>query len=209
MNGTKKTSAFAKQAETVNTDEISSTNCEYIPLSTNVEVKTLHKSLVQTKRKMANGLDSDEYSNHEWETDSPSSQRMRGASHRNSFSIQIMEEHGEILNAFYIDFNLVIAQEKMVSFWNQTALGSVLGSQDMWLSKGCIQRLVLDHECSQKTSQEMMVSTDTCFAYIELWTKEHKSFNRERPVADVFAAVYYWKNTGIDKKVLQLENIKG
>lgn len=57
----------------------------------------------------------------------------------------------------------------------------------------------------------MTVSTDNCVAYVELWTKEHKSDIRQGPVADIFAIVYFWsqKLNKIDKKVHQLENING
>lgn len=81
----------------------------------------------------------------------------------------------------------------------------------MWITKGSIQRLSTNKHCIFKEALEMVVSTESSVAYIELWTKEHQSAFREGPVADVFAIVYYWKNgqTGLDKKVLQLENIKG
>lgn len=57
----------------------------------------------------------------------------------------------------------------------------------------------------------MVISTETNFAYLELWTKEHQSEIREGPVADIFAVVYFWTKgrNCLDKKVLQLENIKG
>ncbi|KAJ8963881.1 hypothetical protein NQ314_005317 [Rhamnusium bicolor] len=81
----------------------------------------------------------------------------------------------------------------------------------MWIPRGQTQRLVLNSKCIQKESMEMVIAMETHVAYIELWTKEHKSDIREGPVADVFATVYFWKQrqNGLEKKVLQLENING
>lgn len=85
-----------------------------------------------------------------------------------------------------------------------------LGAQNMFISKGSVQRLSMNNNCVFKEALEMVVSTDTNIAYIELWTKEHQSDIREGPVADIFAIVYFWrKGFNGDKKVLQLENIKG
>ncbi|XP_066247006.1 uncharacterized protein [Euwallacea similis] len=125
--------------------------------------------------------------------------------------IFVSEEGGLLLKMFYLEFNLVICQEHLVSFWTQTALGHVLGAQNMWINKGSIPRLSMTNNCVFKESLEMVVSTEAIVAYIELWTKEHQSDIREGPVADIFAIVYYWKkgHNGLDKKVLQLENING
>lgn len=81
----------------------------------------------------------------------------------------------------------------------------------MWIPRGNTQRLMLNNKCIQKESKEMLFCSDTNVAYVELWTKEHKSDIREGPVADIFITIYFWKQrqTGIDKKVLQLENITG
>ncbi|XP_066140354.1 uncharacterized protein [Euwallacea fornicatus] len=125
--------------------------------------------------------------------------------------IFVSEEGGLLLKMFYLEFNLVICQEHLVSFWTQTALGHVLGAQNMWINKGSIPRLSMTTNCVFKESLEMVVSTEAIVAYIELWTKEHQSDIREGPVADIFAIVYYWKkgHNGLDKKVLQLANING
>lgn len=90
-------------------------------------------------------------------------------------------------------------------------LGNVLGSQDMWIPRGHTQRLVLNNKCIQKDSKEMVFCSEANVAYMELWTKEHKSDIREGPVADIFITIYFWRQrqNGIEKKVLQLENING
>lgn len=98
-----------------------------------------------------------------------------------------------------------------MSFWTQSALGNVLGAQNMWIPRGQVDRLVLDNGCVQKSSEEMVIGLEDSAAYVELWMKEHKSDKRERPVADVFATVYFCRQrkNGVLKKVLQLENIHG
>lgn len=196
----------AVNLEIVDTNEISSTNCKYIPISESSEVKSLHKSLLQ-KKKVNDSLfeenSSDSHSN--WEREDLVNEKKP----KTPFSLNINLMYGSIVNVNYVDFNLVVVQELAVSFWNQTALGNILGSQDMWVPKGSVQKLILDSECSQKSSNEVVYCSESSTAYIELWIKEHKSFNRERPVADVFAIVYFRKSSKPEKKVLQLENIKG
>lgn len=166
----------------------------------NVIIKSLHRNLMQSKRTPKtnywNGLNK---------------KNEQTISSTNSHSIYINRENGPVLNAFYIENNLIICQEHGVSFWEQSALGNILNAQNMWLPKGHIQRLVFNNKYVQKKSKEMIISMETSIALVELWTKEHKSELRERPVADVFATVYFWKHrqTGLDKKVIQLENIKG
>ncbi|KAJ8923359.1 hypothetical protein NQ315_001917 [Exocentrus adspersus] len=178
---------------------------ELLPYNKPVEVNSLHKSL-QVKRKNSDSLTGHSF-HREWESDNLSKQKSKKQSHY----ISINKQNGAVLKAFYIDFNLILCQENVVSFWMQTPLGNVLGSQNMWIPRGQTQRLVLNGKCVQKESMEMVISMETQVAYVELWTKEHKSDIREGPVADVFATVYFWKQrqNGLDKKVLQLENIKG
>ncbi|XP_019771448.1 uncharacterized protein LOC109545289 isoform X2 [Dendroctonus ponderosae] len=141
-----------------------------------------------------------------WASNSPNSRQKR-----DQHLIQVSNNNGRVINVFYRDYNLILCQETLISFWTQTALGNVLGAQNMWIKKGSIRRLSTNKHGIFKEALEMVVSTESSVAYIELWTKEHQSAFREVPVADVFAIVYYWKNgqTGLDKKVLQLENIKG
>ncbi|KAJ8951585.1 hypothetical protein NQ318_020462 [Aromia moschata] len=179
---------------------------ELLPYNKSVEMKSLHRSLQYVKRKAHNGLVDNSFTR-EWEPDSSPKQKSKKQSHY----ISMNKENGSILKAFYIDYNLIVCQENVVSFWMQTPLGNVLGSQNMWIPRGETQRLVLNSKCVQKESMEMVIAMDTHVAYIELWTKEHKSDIREGPVADVFATVYFWKQrqNGLERKVLQLENING
>ncbi|KAH1016920.1 hypothetical protein HUJ04_008069 [Dendroctonus ponderosae] len=116
-----------------------------------------------------------------WASNSPNSRQKR-----DQHLIQVSNNNGRVINVFY-------------------------RAQNMWIKKGSIRRLSTNKHGIFKEALEMVVSTESSVAYIELWTKEHQSAFREVPVADVFAIVYYWKNgqTGLDKKVLQLENIKG
>ncbi|XP_022900360.2 GRIP and coiled-coil domain-containing protein-like [Onthophagus taurus] len=130
-----------------------------------------------------------------------------------SNSIRIDYAKGKVLGAHYIGYNLVLVQEQLVSFWTQSPLGNMLGAQNLWVSKGSVQRLPLDNNYTKcKESRQVVVNFDnkSC-AYIELWTKEHKSEKRELPLADVFATVYFWTNSQqeLNKKLLQLANIKG
>ncbi|KAK9744710.1 hypothetical protein QE152_g7479 [Popillia japonica] len=169
------------------------------------EVKSLHKSLMHTKRKsqLKNELLGDT-SNLAWDNEAT-------CEDKRSHSIRISPTNGCVVNAFYVDYNLVIIQEQSVSFWCQSALGNMLGSQDLWICKGSLQRLVLDNTCVSKQSPDMIISLENSFAYVELWTKEHKSDKREQPLADVFATVYFWRHRQNvpNRKFLQLENIKG
>ncbi|CAH1964907.1 unnamed protein product [Acanthoscelides obtectus] len=182
---------------------------DLIPFTKPAGTKSLHKSLQLSKRKNDSGS-IEQNGPQEWDSDRGSVKTK--ATKKQSHSIYIDKENGSILKAFYVDYNLVICQERCVSFWMQTSLGHVLGSQDMWIPRGAAQRITLkQHQCIEKESMEMVLSTEATVAYIELWTKEHQSEMRQRPVADVFATVYFWKQRqkGIEKKVLQLENING
>lgn len=169
-------------------------------------IKSLHKCLnILTPKSIPTNLEI---------VNSPtgwSSESLNHKQKKSQHSIHILKEHGAVLKAFYSEYNLVLCQEFMVSFWTQTALGNVLGAQNMWIHKGTIQRMAMNNKCIFKESLEMVVSSESNVAYIELWTKEHQSDKREGPVADVFATVYFWKKgqNGLDKKVLQLENING
>ncbi|GJQ80905.1 hypothetical protein Trydic_g4722 [Trypoxylus dichotomus] len=175
------------------------------PMPVPSEVKNLHKSLMHQKRRsqIKNELAGDS-SNHTWDNET-------SCEDKRSHSIKIFPNNGNVVNAFYVDFNLTIVQEQSVSLWCQSALGNMLGSQDLWISKGSLQRLVLDNTCVFKESPDMVISLENSFAYVELWTKEHKSDKRERPLADVFATVYFWRHRQNvpNRKFLQLENING
>lgn len=179
---------------------------QIITMAVPPEVKSLHKSLMQSKRKpqLRNSELLGESSNHTWDNDS-------SCEDKRSHLIKISSNSGKVLNAFYVDFNLAIVQKQSVQFWCQSALGNMLGSQDLWISKGSLQRLVFDSTCVFKETSDMVMSLENSFAYIELWTKEHKSDKRERPLADVFATVYFWRHrqNGPSRKFLQLENING
>lgn len=202
--------------EIVDSACISPRNCAYIALNTQVKAKSLHRNLIPSrslKKRLNFNSENDTEETEDWEIYSTPPIKNQKNEKRNSqsHSIKISDENGAILKAYYIDFSLIIAQEFMVSFWSQSALGNVLGAQNMWIPKGQINRLVLDNGCAHKSSSEMVLSLDNSVAYVELWTKEHKSDKRERPVADVFATVYFCKQrqNGVFKKVLQLENING
>nr|CAH7752693.1 unnamed protein product [Callosobruchus chinensis] len=182
---------------------------EIVPFTRPSGSKSLLKSLQLYKRKSDSGS-IEQNGTQDWDSDSGSVKLK--ATKKQSHSINIAKENGHILKAFYVDYNLVICQESCVSFWMQSSLGHVLGSQNMWIPRGRAQRITLNqHMCIQKESMEMVVSTETTVAYVELWTKEHQSEIRQGPVADVFATVYFWKQRqkGVEKKVLQLENING
>lgn len=190
---------------------------QYITLDPEIKPKSLHRTLVHQKTRKRrfcnNTTDCEAEDSPNWDTDeSPSTSKHNRNDKRNnlSHSIRISKDAGAVIKAFYSNFNLIIAQEYEVTFWNQSALGNVLGAHNMWLPKGQINRLVLDNGCMQKDSNEMVISLESSIAYVELWTKEHKSDKREIPVADVFAALYFCKlrQNGVFKKVLQLENIK-
>ncbi|XP_018569089.1 uncharacterized protein LOC108909276 [Anoplophora glabripennis] len=182
------------------------TKFQVLPYNKSVEMKSLHRSLQHVERKTDNSL-ADQSFTREWDPDNSPKQKSKKQSHY----ISIEKQNGAVLKAFYIDFNLIVCQEKVISFWMQTPLGNVLGSQNMWIPRGQTQRLYLNGKCLQKESMEMIIAMETHVAYVELWTKEHKSDIREGPVADVFATVYFWKQrqSGLSKKVLQLENING
>ncbi|CAG9817597.1 unnamed protein product [Phaedon cochleariae] len=191
----------------VNTKFITKKNkFEILPHKTS-EIKSLHRSLQFDKKKNDN-LAVDASLAHEWDaTDGSPKQKSKKQSH----SITIAKENGQVIKAFYVDYNLIVCQEYVISFWMQTPLGNILGSQDMWVPRGHTQRLVLSNKCTQKDSMEKVICTESSVVYIELWMKEHKSEMRQGPVADVFVALYFWKQrqNGLDKKVLQLENING
>lgn len=183
--------------------------CEYVALDPGVKPKSLHQTLgTQRARKRRADPEIDDC----YVDDSPGTSKQNKNDKRStlSHSISTSKSAGAVVNAFYRNFNLIVVQEFEVTFWGQSALGNILGAHNMWLQKGQVSRLVLDSGCVQKDSNEMVISLENSVAYVELWTKEHKSDKREIPVADVFAALYFCKlrQNGVCKKVLQLENIK-
>ncbi|KAL1494476.1 hypothetical protein ABEB36_010072 [Hypothenemus hampei] len=126
--------------------------------------------------------------------------------------ITVPKEHGPVVKAFYVNHNLVLCQNSLVSIWTQSALDHVLGSHNMWISRGTVNRMLMPSKnCTFKESIDTVTASEVGVSYVELWIKEHESDIREAPVADVFAVVYFWRKgqNGLDKKVLQLENIKG
>lgn len=183
-----------------------------IPLNQNIKTKSFHRSLMQTRVKQKPFLDV--YRSNVFEqSDSDSSMATpKGSSNKNSLThgIDINSKGGAMFTTHYINGILIIVQEFMITFWKQTALGNILGAQNMWLPNGSLQRIILERGCINRRSSEMVLSCDSSVAYIELWTKQHESKFRECPIADVFATIYFHRGHGIpDKKVLQLENIKG
>ncbi|XP_072382846.1 uncharacterized protein [Diabrotica undecimpunctata] len=180
-------------------------NYELMPYKKPECIKSLHKSL-QFSSKKKNSLTTNSSLCQEWDINN-TKQKLKKQSH----TITINSENGSVLKAFYVGYNLVLCQEFLVSFWMQTPLGNVLGSQQMWIPRGQTQRISLINRCLQKDSMEKVICLDTSVVYIELWMKEHKSEVRQGPVADVFITLYYWKQrqNGLDKRVLQLENING
>lgn len=178
----------------------------FIPLDTHVEVNSLYKNLTQQKRRNVNKKHDGDLPQ-TWYPEEANKLKDK----RNSHSIHTSKEDGIILDAIYLDNCLVIVQELLITFYNQTPLGNVLGAQNMWLPRGQVQRLLLSNNgCEQKQTSSNVIILENSVSYVELWTKEHKSEKRERPVCDVFAAIYFIKakQTKPDKKVLQLENIK-
>lgn len=92
---------------------------ELLPFNKSVEMKSLHRSLQYVKRKSNNSLTDQSFAR-EWDSDNSSKQKSKKQSHY----ISINKENGAVLKAFYIDFNLIVCQEKLVSFWMQTPLGN-------------------------------------------------------------------------------------
>ncbi|KAF7266599.1 hypothetical protein GWI33_020102 [Rhynchophorus ferrugineus] len=189
-----------------NNEDISQERPKVNVFKKDASAKTLHRCLYSARRKSCmNNLE---------HQDSPSgwtSENFSIKPKKNKHSISISKNNGSVLKAFYLDYNLILCQELLVSFWTQTALGNVLGAQNMWIHKGNVQRLAINNNCVFKESLEMVISIEHNVAYVELWTKEHQSDIREGPVADIFATIYFWKSgqNGLEKKVLQLENING
>ncbi|KAJ8963882.1 hypothetical protein NQ314_005318 [Rhamnusium bicolor] len=91
---------------------------ELLPYNKSVEMKSLHRSLQYLKRKKHNSL-ADHTFSREWDSDSGPKQKSRKQSHY----ISINKDNGSVLKAFYIDYNLIVCQEFVVSFWMQTPLG--------------------------------------------------------------------------------------
>ncbi|KAF5293618.1 hypothetical protein FQA39_LY03103 [Lamprigera yunnana] len=199
------------QSEVVDISQIKHVEIECTSFAEDNEnyIKSLHQYLSQPRKKPKEKNDS--VSNQDWDERFDTEQSQKGERKTmQSYAIHLSFCNGAITNAYYLDFNLVIVQEFLISFWNQSSLGNVLGVQDMWVPKGDIKRLVLGNGCAHKESSESVMVLDNSIAYVELWTKEHKSDKRERPVADIFVTIYLRLNgTGPDKKVLQLENIHG
>lgn len=94
---------------------------ELLPYNTSVEMKSLHRSLQYVRRKTNSSL-TDQSFTREWDSDNSPKQKSKKQSHY----ISINKENGAVLKAFYIDFNLIVCQENLVSFWMQTPLGTLI-----------------------------------------------------------------------------------
>lgn len=200
--------------ELFNTASIKKINPHIIPLNQSIKPRSFHRSLMQASEvKSKSFLDTTHSSNLFEFSDSDSSiSAPKGVHHKKSLTheIDIYEKNGPVYNSYYINGVLIIVQELLITFWKQTALGNILGAQNMWLPHGNVQRISLERGCINKRSSEMILSSENSVAYVELWTKEHESKYRECPIADIFATIYFHRGHGMpDKKVLQLENIKG
>ncbi|CAG9865118.1 unnamed protein product [Phyllotreta striolata] len=195
--------------EIIPDQSVNNSKFELLPYKPNEGTDTLHKSLRfhDTGRKQKHSLTSNCSMTQEWDLRSSPKQHSKKQSH----FISIDPENGAVLKAYYMNYNLIVCQEFMVSFWMQTPLGNILGAQNMWIPRGQTQRITLNNRCLQKDSTEKVICLDNSIVYIELWMKEHKSEMRQGPVADVFVTLYYWqrRQNGLEKKVLQLENING
>lgn len=168
--------------------------------------RSLYKNLIHQKQRNASRRCDGDITQ-SWYSEEGNKSKDKRLSH----SIYFSKEHGDVLHAIYIDNSLFIVQELLITFYNQSPLGNVLGAQNMWLPKGQVQRLLLGNNgCVQKETSSNVINLESAVAYVELWTKEHKSDKRERPVCDVFVAIYFSKSKQPkpDKKVVQLENIK-
>ncbi|KAK4873731.1 hypothetical protein RN001_013091 [Aquatica leii] len=195
---------YENRAEIVDISDIEPTKIDCIQLADDPEttIKSLHQCLTLARKKQREKTKEERF-----KTERLSKSERKTTQ---SYAIELSNSNGAVMNAYYLDYNLVIVQEFLISFWNQTSLGNVLGAQDMWMPKGDTKRIVLGNGCTHKESAESVTVLDNSIAYVELWTKEHKSDKRERPVADIFVTIYLRLNgSGPDKKVLQLENIHG
>lgn len=199
--------------ELFNTALIEKINPHIIPLNQSIKPRSFHRSLMQAGEvKSKSFFDTTNRSSFFEFSDSDSSMSAPKGLHKKSLTheIDIYEKNGPVYNSYYINGVLIIVQELLITFWKQTALGNILGAQNMWLPHGNVQRISLERGCINKRSSEMILSSENSVAYIELWTKEHESKYRECPIADIFATIYFHRGHGMpDKKVLQLENIKG
>lgn len=129
---------------------------------------------------------------------------------KKTHQVSIDHQDGPVLCTYYVDGTLIVVQEFQIGFWKQTPLGNVLGSSNMWYTIGKTKRYVFEKACVCRRASDMVSSVDGSVAYIEVWTKEHSSEFRQLPVTDIFVTVYHHKGYGaLDKKVVQLENIKG
>ncbi|GLV44614.1 hypothetical protein CBL_13454 [Carabus blaptoides fortunei] len=186
---------------------------DYIPLNRDMKIKSLHTSLMYASSKCKSNATKSaifELSDSDSSTTSPKTPKGLLTRKSTTHEIDINRNDGAVFNAYYVDDILIIVQVKRITFWKQTALGNILGVQNMWMPRGNLERIILDPGCVNRRSSEMTMSVDNAVAYMELWTKEHKCCYRECPIADVFATIYFQKGNSIpDKKVIQLENIKG
>lgn len=102
----------------IDPNDVEENICDIFPYDRSVEIKSLQKSLNFAKKKHI--ITSPEMnSSHEWDSDGSPRPKMKRLSHY----ISISKGNGDILNAFYVDFNLIVCQEFLVSFWMQTPLG--------------------------------------------------------------------------------------
>lgn len=91
---------------------------EILPFNKSVEIKSLQKSLQFVKKKN-NSVSIDSNLNQEWDSDESPKPKVQKQSH----FISINKENGDVLKVFYVDYNLFVCQEFVVSLWTQTPLG--------------------------------------------------------------------------------------
>lgn len=94
----------------------------FISFKKDTSIKPLHRCLKSSKQKGLPANPETANSPTNWASGSPSQKQKK-----DEHSIHISMEDGAVLKIFYMEFNLVLCQEMVVSFWTQTALGNVLG----------------------------------------------------------------------------------
>lgn len=90
-----------------------------LPYDNTMEVKSLHRSL-QFNKKKVNNVESS--LTQDWDPDGSPKQKTKKQTHY----ISINKDKGSVMNAFYVDYNLIISQEFAISFWLQTPLGKYI-----------------------------------------------------------------------------------
>lgn len=100
----------------------------------------------------------------------------------------LVSADGYVLKAFYCKNNLVIVQEKAISFWSYSRISMIFGIKQNWEMLGRIKRVCND--LLIKNQSNNICYKDNKPVYVEFFGKETKNESRTSPFSSIYLNLY-------------------